>query len=90
MAYLMVGANVDQVAKRWVHGDQIDPERPLRSLLCFGDFDIQHIGGHRAARDHAERPGVGQGGDKAALRYPAHRSTHDRDLAAEKIGAALH
>ena len=45
-------------------------------------------GSHRAAGDHAEAAGVGDGGDEVPLADPAHRAAHHGDLAAEEARAA--
>ena len=87
MADLVPGADVDQLGELRMHGDEVDPERPLGPLLRLGDLGVEQLRSHRPAGDHPERAGVGQGRDEVALRDPAHRAAEDRDLAAEEVGA---
>ncbi len=90
MADLVLRADVDQLAQLRMHGDEVDAERPVGARLGLGDFGVEQLGGHRAAGDHAEAAGIGDGGDEVALGDPAHRAAQDRDVAAEELGAAVH
>ena len=67
MADLVLRADVDQLAQLRVHGDEVDAERPVRARLGLGDLGVEQLGAHRAAGDHAEPAGVGDGGDEVAL-----------------------
>ena len=67
MADLVLRAGVDQFAQLRVHGDEVDAERPVGARLGLGDLGVEQFGAHRAAGDHAEAAGVGDGGDEMAL-----------------------
>ena len=81
-------ADPDQLVEPRMHGDQVDPERPVGQRLRAGDLGGQHVRLHRAAGDHAEPAGVGDRRHQVALADPAHRAAHDGDLAAEERRAA--
>ena len=90
VGHAVIGADVDQLGQLWVHGDEVDAEGAVGAGLGLGDLGVEQFGAHRAARDYSEPAGVGDGRDQVALGDPAHRAAHDRDLAAEELGAAVH
>ena len=90
MSHGMFAADRDQLHQVGMHGDQIDAERLFGAFLGLGDFGVEQFRRHRAAGNHAKAAGVGNRADQMAFGYPGHRPAHDRGLAAEKIGAALH
>ena len=71
MADLVLRADVDQLGKLRVHGDEVDAERAVGARFGLGDLGVEKLGGHRAAGDHAEAAGVGDGGDEVALAKPS-------------------
>ena len=90
VADIMLGADIDQLRELRVHGDEVDAERAVRAHFRLGDLGVEQLGSHRAAGDHTEAAGIGDGGDEVALADPAHRAAHDRDVAAKEFGAAVH
>src|SRR3546814_1730686 len=90
MADAVSGADLDQVGKLRMHGDEIDAERPLRQRLGSGDFSVEKLGRHRPARNHAESARIRYGRDQMAFRHPAHRAAEDRGVGAKKVASARH
>jgi hypothetical protein len=90
MGDMMLRAHVDQLGKLRVHGDEVDPERPLRACLRPGDFGVEQLRRHRAAGDHPEAAGIADRGDEIALGNPGHRPAQDRPLATEECSAPRH
>ena len=85
MADPMVGADLDQLVKPRVQGDQVDPEGAQSQRLGRTDFRRQQLWRHRSRGDDPEPAGIGDGGDQVALRHPGHRAAHDREIAAEHV-----
>src|SRR3546814_6397751 len=90
MADAVSGADLDQVGKLRMHGDEIDAERPLRQRLGSGDFSVEKLGRHRPARNHAESARIRYGRDQMAFRHPAHRAAEDRGVGAKKVSSDEH
>src|SRR6185312_3866594 len=58
--------------------------------LRLGDLRVEQLRAHCSAGDHPEAAGIGNRRDEMALANPAHRAAHDRNIAAEELGAAMH
>ncbi len=80
-------ADPHQVGQLGVHGDEVHAERAVGQRLGGGDLGGQQRRAHRAAGDHAEAAGIGDGGHQGALADPAHGAAHDGDPAAEEAAA---
>src|SRR6185437_17093197 len=68
--------------------DEIDAERAVGALARRRDLGIEIGRLHRAAGDDTEAAAIRDGRDEIALADPGHGTAHDREFAAEEVGAA--
>src|SRR3546814_19528911 len=87
MADAVSGADLDQVGKLRMHGDEIDAERPLRQRLGSGDFSVEKLERHRPARTNADSARIRYGRDQMAFLHPTHRPADERAPGANNIAS---
>ena len=80
----------NQIHDLRVHGDQVHAEVFGRKLLGRSNLSIEQFRRHRTTGNYPKPACVADCGNQIALRDPRHRPAHNRDVAAQKIGAALH
>ena len=90
MPDLFLKADIDQLIKLGVHGNQVYAERHPRQGARPLNLRTQQVGRHRATGQNAKAIGIRDRGDKIALADPAHRAAHNGGFGAKKITAALH
>src|SRR6266478_4766307 len=88
MTDAMVGANIDQLQKLRVQGNQVDTKGSRRHRPGCADLKGEQLRRHGSRSNYPEATGIGNGGDQVSLRDPGHRPAHYRDLATEEIAPA--